>query len=64
MEGWIEDGCCKDLENNYQGMRGWEMEMEMEMEMGRREVRRERPSNDCGEREEMELSCSNGKRKG
>ena len=31
------------------------------MEMGRREVRRERPSNDCGERDEMELSCSDAK---
>ena len=28
------------------------------MGMERREVRRERPSNDCGERDEMELSSS------
>ena len=35
--------------------------MEMEMEMGRREVRRERPSNDCGERDEMELPSSDMK---
>ena len=28
------------------------------MEMGRREVRKERPSNDCGERDKMELSSS------
>ncbi len=33
----------------------------MEMEMERREDRRERPSNDCGERDEMELSCSDVK---
>ena len=37
------------------------MREEMEMEMGRREVRRERPSNDCGERDEMELSSSDVK---
>ena len=37
------------------------MEMEMKMEMERREFRRERPSNDCGERDEMELLCSDVK---
>ena len=35
--------------------------MEMEMKMERREVRRERPSNDCGERDEMELYSSDMK---
>ena len=40
------------------------MEMEMEMEMGRREARRERPSNDCGERDEMEFNSSDVKRRG
>ena len=30
----------------------------MEMEMGRREFRKERPSNDCEERDEMELYSS------
>ena len=35
--------------------------MEMEMEMERSEFRRERPSNDCGERDEIELYCSDVK---
>ena len=35
--------------------------MEMEMKMEKKKVRRERPSNDCGERDEMELSASDVK---